>query len=333
MPSDPRLADATPVVAVAFSQYRSAVAATLEEVRGYVAAHHADADRVAQLRRELGPFAAGRIDAARLATLIADRTPVAAAALARLDRVCATLGDLLARGDELFHLEVARGDDLVAAVRGRLALVGAAFGASRAAALTRQAGDSGGAEMPTIAAFEFAQWSPAERKLAPPLIVSVSGADLNVAGLADFLDGLQKIVLLVHGDCRPAPLVRLITPGVFVLQTHRAGDLEQIARWPGSAVAAVMPLGAAQFVHDPSAGPELWQRVKLMSLPLTPMAATAWSPAQQAEELAQLQALAARPAGAAPEPGVPDAAVMDPTDRLAAWLLSQTDLGQVDGVN
>jgi hypothetical protein len=331
MPSDARLAGVMDAFSALFAAYRSAVAATLEELRGSLTSHAAGvAGRTAQLEGELGPFAAGRLDAERLGGLLGERAPLAPAARDRLERAAAALQDIAAQADDLMCLRLNRGADLTSAVRARLAAIGGAFAAARIAA---------GADRPTpitpqedssLAALPFREWTPSERRLAPPLVVSIDGSDFKPAGLAEFLDGTQKIVLLVDGECPPAPLVRLITPGVLVAQSHALAICEQIARWPGPAIAAVVPESCARFVHDPSAGAEVWLRLQVHHLPADPLArAAGLSAAQQIEELRQLAALGQQPGASAH--GVPAAVADDSIDRLAAWLLRQANLPQPAG--
>ena len=334
MPSDPRLLKAIEPFAALFTQYRSAVAATLEDVRGQLTLHGANAsERTTQLKTELGEFAAGRIDAERLGGLLGEKTQLAPAALERLERAATTLREVANQGDALMQLQVAPGEDLTAAVRSRLASIGRAFGAARVAAARHAATPMTQQEEAVLRALPFRDWTAAERRLAPPLIVSLHGADLRPAGLAEFHDGLQRIVLIVDGECAPASLVRLITPAVFVAQSHDAGICAQIANWPGAAIAAIVPDSCAQFVHDPSAGPELWQRVKVQQAAPDPKARVGGlSAAQQIDELHQLEALAHEPSAAALNAGA-TAAAADPVDRLAAWLLRQADLTESAGGN
>jgi hypothetical protein len=334
MPSDARLAKALDALSALFAQYRSAVAATLEDVRGHVTLHSADGPgRTAQLTTELGEFAAGRIDVARLGGLLGETTELAPATLERLERAAMTLRNIAARGDALMHVQVAPGEDLTTVVRARFAEIGRAFGAARVAAAQSSASAMTRDEEKLLTALPFREWTAAERRLAPPLVVSLQGADFHPAGLAEFLDGLQKIVLLVDGACPPAALVRLITPGVFVAQSQDAAICSQVANWPGAAIAALVPESSVQFVHDPSAGPELWQRVKVQSAVPDPKArVSGLSSAQQIDELRQLEALAHAPAAQPASAAVPDGSA-DPVDRLAAWLLRQADLTEPAGGN
>jgi hypothetical protein len=313
------------------SQYRSAVAATFEDVRGSLESHGAGADgRTTQLETELGQFAAGRIDVRRLGALLGGPAPLAPATLERLVRAGDALREIAVQGEDFLHLQVARGGDLTNAVRVRLAAIGGGFGAARVAAARNTVTPITRTEDSFLAALPFSEWTAAERRLAPPLVVSVHGADMRPAGLAEFLDGMQKIVLLVDGDCPPASLVRLITPGVFVAQSNDTAVCDQIAHWPGAAIGAIVRDTCAQFVHDPSAGPELWQRVKVHYIPAPPQTRIGGiSAAQQIDEVHQLEALAHQPdasVGAAVS-----AATVDPVDRLAAWLLRQADLTDKGG--
>ncbi|MGD8727114.1 MAG: hypothetical protein PVH40_05685, partial [Gemmatimonadales bacterium] len=214
--------------------------------------------------------------------------------------------------------------------------IGRAFGAVRIYELTRSGSYHGNSHARSLGSFPFDKWSRGERRLAPPLVVTIDGADLRSGSLAEFLDGAQKIVLAVRGPCAPARLVRLITPGTFVIQTHDGSGLERLAAYDGPGVGALMPESTAQFAHDPSGGDTPAKRLTIVSLPEQPprMSVGGLSGKQQAEELAQLQALAqqaAAPAagGAAPAEAVAaSAAPADPVDKLAAWLLTQADLSE-----
>jgi hypothetical protein len=329
MPSDPRVARALDTVAPSVERYREAVASTLEDVRGHLARGRSDTDeRARRLGEQLGPFAGGRIDAGRLAAMLTDPHALDASALERLERVSTVLAELVTHGSSLFTLTVPLGEDLAACVSARLAGIGRAFAAARIAAAACRGGQSSGLdEARTLAAFPFGAWTAAERRLAPPLVIGVQGADFTPAGLAPFLDGEQKLVLIVEGASAPAGLVRLITPGVLVLQAHDPADLELVARWAGTGIAALVEPPAPRFVHDPAGGADPWQRLLLQELPDAPAAPVGpFTIAQQAEELRQLQALATRPPLPADTPAVERAPVApvdggDAAERLAAWLV------------
>ena len=192
----------------------------------------------------------------------------------------------------------------------------------------------GGGGAPVVGPLPFARWTRSERRLAPPLVVALEGGDLRAAALAEFLDGRQKIVLVVEGECAPAPLARLVAPGTFVLQTADAAGLDRFAAWEGPGIAALVPESAGRFVHDPAAGAASWDRLTIAHTPDKPPRRTVagLSAAQQAEELEILRTLAARPAAIAPPAGAPAAAeagTADPVDKLAAWLLSRVDLSDL----
>jgi hypothetical protein len=162
-------------------------------------------------------------------------------------------------------------------------------------------------------------------------VVAVDGKDLKAAGLADFMDGAQKIVLVASGESTPVPLVRLITPGTFVAQTTSSADLDRLASWDGPGIVAVVPDTAACFVHDPGRGTAASERLKITRMPedrrRKPVGGV--SVKQQSEELLQLKTLGA--AQGAEEPAVAVAAGSnDPVDKLAAWLLTQADLTDIE---
>ena len=90
--------------------------------------------------------------------------------------------------------------------------------------------------------------------LRPPLVIEVEGQDLRPASMAELLEGGQKIVLVVNGPAAPAPLVRLITPGVTVIQTDDPAELSALGAVAGPGIAALMPEGAAKFMHLPGKG-------------------------------------------------------------------------------
>jgi hypothetical protein len=226
---------------------------------------------------------------------------------------------------------VAPGERVHGAVAAALSRIGRGFGAAHVTSLARTARYEPEQHASWLRAYPFARWTRRERQLAPPILVEVDGADLHVSGLAEFLDGGVKILLLVRdGAVPPAPLVRLMTPGVFVAQSHDGAELERFAAWAGPGVFAWMPAAAAAFVHDPAGGPWLANRLTVSSTPAMPRRGLGgWSAAQLAEELRQLQALAAAPPPANAGFGAPGGA--DPVDRLAAWLISRADLSEVAG--
>lgn len=339
MPSDDRVVPALAALEAPLRAFRSALVATADEVRGYVATRQSTWEaRVARVRSELGPLAAGRVDAERFTEMFdrhQDEDPIAIEAMRRsLD----VLTDLAARSDRLCLVEVEPDTSLHEAVDRALAEIGRAFSAARIVHEVRSGrykptgDDRPGEAMP------FARWTRAERRLGPPLVVRVPGSALRAAALAEFLDGRQRIALVVEGECAPAGLVRLVAPGTFVLQTADAAGLGRLLRWDGPGIAALVPDGAARFVHDPAAGAHPWERVAIESLPDRPprRAIGGLSAAQQAEELELLRTLATPPAAAphAARPAAPGGPAAgpgagEPADKLAAWILSRVDLSDL----
>jgi hypothetical protein len=320
--------------------YRSAVARTVDEIRGRLSRQERP-DDVQRWTIELGPLGQGRIDAGRMAGIVGGKDVLDRETAERMGAALDVLAELDAAGPEAFTCRVPAGGDLREEAIRALARLGRGFGAARAAALSRTGSyreeDHGG----YLEAFPPRMWNRAERTIAPPLVLEVEGSDLRAAGLAELLDGGQKLALLVDGPAPPAPLAPLITPGVLVVQTEAPADLERVATFEGPAACAVFPegAGAARFVHDPRDGSSVAERLTVEQLPdvegLRPVGSvTAF---RQAEELKQLVALAgARGATGVPEEngGGPEATAgsaeeVQPADRLAAWLLRQASLDDV----
>lgn len=344
MPSEARIRTALEALSALREAFRSAVAAAADEVGARLASHRRPADgRVERTAVELGVFALGRLSVERFSALFAGGEALDPSTLARMERAHATLVQTVARGDELFVARVPPGGELRAVVARALAEAGRAFGAARAAEMARLGRHRAEELDDYVGGFAFRRWNRAERQIAPPLVVEVDGGDAQAATLAEFLDGTQKIVLVLRGEAPPAVLARLITPGVFVLQTADATELARLAAVSGPAIAALVPEDAARFVHQPGDAPAC-ERLSVQWLPeQTPRAALgSFTAFQQAEELALLQELATAPsAGSGAEPpqrtASPEAsaaptapagaAAADPADRLAAWLLRQAQLG------
>jgi hypothetical protein len=358
LPSDLRIQQALDALAEPIKTFRSTLANTSEQIRLLISTrveHTGATEKVA--RAELGEFAAGRIDAERMAKLFSGVEPPTIGhgeAVARALDVC---NELLARRENLFRIEVAEGDDLRTAVGRALADIGRAFAATRIVELIAQDRYLASEHAALLDSHPFEHWSRAERKVDLPLVVCVAGRDLRVGGLADFLDRSVALVLLVEGEAPPAPLVRLITPGVLVMQIVDPRELEWITRHDGPRVVALMPASAAQFRHDPAGGPALADRIVVTHLPdEKPRRLGVSSRFQQREDLAQLEALTASPeastrigeAAATPEATVEETEAEDPSiastidtpnlthsvaappmdaaDKLSAWLLEQADL-------
>ena len=294
MPSDERVRGALAPLARGRETFRAAVGEALDQIRGYLATHAAaGGDRAALAAAELGSFAGGRIDGGRFAALVSASRLLEGETEAAVRRCADALASLLDRGDALFACEVPAGGDLREVVAAALADAGRAFGAALAFQALRTGVYRGEQHEPLLHAFPFARWNRGERLLAPPLVIEVDGADLRAGALAEFLDGRQQLVLLVRGACTPAPLVRLVTPGIFVLQAAAETELEALAAFDGPGVAALVPTPAAHFAHDPLGGSARGRLLTITHVPPEPprTAVGGWSVWQQREELAQLVAL------------------------------------------
>lgn len=358
MPSDLRIQQALDALDEPIKSFRSILANTSEQIRLLISTRvEQNGSTVEVARAELGEFAAGRIDAERMAKLFSHVEPPTIEHADVVIRALDVCNELLARRENLFRIIVAEGDDLRAAVGRALADIGRAFATTRIVDLVTQGQYRASEHSTLLDNHPFEDWSRTERKIDLPLVVCVAGRDLRVGGLADFLDRSVSIVLVVDGETPPAPLVRLISPGVLVIQAADPQELEWIAHHDGPGVVALMPASAAQFRHDPGGGPTPGDRIVITHLPdEKPRRLGVLSGFQQREDLAQLEALAAcsetstlsiadgpSPAAAletgetnAPSPTSaidappagpsPVASPMDAVDKLAVWLLEQADL-------
>jgi hypothetical protein len=333
MPSEDRSAQALAALKRPRDVFHSAVVAAVEEVNSLLAAQRSPAgERALQEAVRLGAFASQRIDIDRFSRLIGSAEALEPARVEGLEHALRVLKGFAGQGDELYHVRVPAGADLRDAVRDALATRGRAFSTAQQieALRTGRNGRRGGDDYGTL---EFRHWSKAERLLAPPLVVEVAGTDVYAAGLAEYMDGAQKIVLVVDGPVAPAPLARLIAPQTFVMQTSDPAAVKKLANYDGPGIAAILPDGAVEFVHDPARGESIAQRLAVGALPAASArrGAGAGSAAQQAEQLTWLTELV-RLAAQAQERVVDTAepAAVSPADQLAAWLLRQTDLTAVE---
>jgi hypothetical protein len=329
MPSDPRVTTALEALARPIAEFRTALAGALQQAESILHAEAASApERSRRLAAELGPFAEARIDAQRFASVFGTGHHLPAEVTDRLRRAVAVIGEVLAEGDDLFTVGVQPPALLGEVVNDALARTGRAFGAILAVDLLRSGRFVPDEHDDLFQQLSFLAWTRTERRYAPPLVVRLSGADLQASQLAPYLDGREKLVLVVDPPCPPAPLVRLITPGTLVVQTADGRGLDLVATADGPAIAALVPEGAATFLHDPRLGNESWQRLGVWSVPGSPRRAIgAWSTWQMQEDLRQLQALAAAPIGAPlPADAAAAAGSPDAVDRLASWLLRQSGL-------
>ncbi len=239
MPSDAHTQTALEALEGPRNAFLSAVAAADEEVRAYRGRRAGTSDPGAALGSELGLFAQGRVDPSRLAGLMA----VAEAPDPLTDRLMGVAHDLFAEvtagAADAFQVQVPPGGDVRDAVRDALAALGRAFGVAHAVEKARSHRYDPDTDHTLLHEHPFHRWTARERRLAPPLVVSVRGEDLRPAGLAEFLTGSVKIVLLVDGRVASAPLARLISSEVFVAQTTDPAVLKALAAHDGPGV--VMP--------------------------------------------------------------------------------------------
>ena len=334
MPSDGRVGQLLESFRAPLGAFRSILVNTTEEVRAMLRSRQSTLEsRAARVSAELGPLAAGRIDPERFATLVFDHHDADPAATEILKLAIGALTDLADKSERLSVVELPPGGNLYEAVARALGEIGRAFNAARAIVEIRAGRQRNGD--PSVGPLVFGRWTKTERRLSPPLVVEVQGGDLRPAALAEFFDGRQKILLVVEGECSPAPLARLIAPSSYVLQTADMSGIDRFAAWEGPGIAALVPEAAARFEHNPAAGTAVWERITITQLPdkLPRRTVAGLSANQQAEELEILRGLAAKPqgieslAGAAAPAG---AVTTDPADKLAAWLLSRVELSNLD---
>lgn len=367
MPSEaplqlPRIAARTPEVlahpawenirirlAEAEQPYREALTEALEEARAALRRlRAADNGRPERAASELGALALGPLDPARFAALLEPGESPDPAHLRRFEEAVAALEKAMTSEPSRGPVTLAPRETLRDAVAGELALRGRAFGAVRVLSLLRTGAFREAEHAGLLEGVPFGEWRSLERELAPPVVVALEGPALEtVGGLAEFLDGSQKIVLLVEEPCPPAPLARLIAPGTMVVQTREPEDLASLVTWPGPSVAALTPESAVPFAFRPGDGEGTGPTLETGEIPEAPP--RRWiggiSPSQQAVGLQLLEAwaraLSATPwpvrGGTTPEgslgesgsaPGSPGDSgtaprAPDPAERLAAWLLSQ----------
>lgn len=336
MPSEELIRQALDAVAPSGRAFLSAVKLAVDQVEGYLESNCGDLEeRPERMAAELGSFAVGRIDPALFARLEGGGVVLEDASQKVLSQALDVLRGVARKGEENFVLRVDEDDSLVDRIGDALAEMGRAFGAAEAVESVRAGGGAKAARKRFKDRRPPSQWNRAERDLAPPLVVVVAGAALDVDGLAPLLEGGIKLVLLVEGRAPPAPLAPLVTPGVYVAQTADASTLVALGAVEGPGVVAVMPDGCARFIHDPAGGERLGQRLTVHEIPDADAfaslgALTVWRQRQALGQLAALESAAG--AGAMTSPNGQSAGdTIQPADQLAAWLLQQADVGAEDG--
>ncbi|HEX6048107.1 MAG TPA: hypothetical protein VFZ21_02525 [Gemmatimonadaceae bacterium] len=332
MPSDERIRAVRAAARDGYARYETAIGTALDQVRAFLRSRReqTDASIAVEAGATLGAFAQGRVDAARFAALTHRDRSISTVAAGALERSAQVLTELLDRGDAAFVNELPRGGEPGDAAFEAFALVGRAFGAVLVARAVKSSVYSPEQHDRHLRSFPFAKWNSVERRLTPPVVLSVDGEDLRVGSLSEYLDGSQKLVLVVRGRCAPAPLARLITPGVFVQQACTVDELSAFYASDAPGIAALVPETSARFSHDPARGRSPAERIVVAHRPTSePRAwiggASAW---QQADELAHLDALATateRQSAIASVDGK-----RDPAAALTEWLVAQSGLTGVE---
>lgn len=329
MPSEPSLSMDAVLDAVkpGLEDFRSAVAEAHEEIRGWQLEHEAAVSHPAStLESELGLFARGRVDAGRLASLL--KAPQAPDSLTH--HLMAEARDffsaLMKRGTDAYRISVPRGGDLRDAVRDGLAELGRVFGMAHLVEKARSHTYEPDRDHGLLQPYPFHRWNLLEKELAPPLVVEVDGADLRAAGLVEFLDGAQKLVLVVRGQALPAPLARLISPLVFVAQAEGEAALiriRELMRREGPGIVGAFEAGAGILPFGQRPGMSMDVDRAVLEEQVKQVSTTRGQPGIL--DLRHLETLAALPGRVAPE-SAPPRPEEQTVDRLAAWLLSRTDL-------
>lgn len=328
MPSDERVTLALTALRAPIAQYRFAVSSALERAAAVLASEAEPANAGVTL----GAFASGRIDPERFAMISAGAAPLDVVSCSVLRRAIETLEQLLASGDDAFIVSVPFGTSAAGAIGSKLARLGAAFAVASTVELVRRRTYDPNVHGLPFEEHPFEKWTTGERRQMPPLVVRLAGADLDPFQLAKYVDGFARIVLLVEQPCAPAPLARLMSPGVFVAQSDDMAIISKPENLEGPAVIGIMNGGEARFTHDPMSGSAMWQRIQVSRMPeiLPRKSLGGRSAAQQREDVALLGSMAEQPVFPINSADALVAAIgagtgnADPVDRLADWVLSQS---------
>lgn len=331
MQSDQRATAALNALRPQMAQYRHAVSVALDRARKILASESG----TGTAGSSLGEFASGRVDPQRFALISAVAVPLDVVSHAVLDRAIDALDGLLSGGDELFIVNVPAGASVAAMVGERLAKFGSAFGIAGLINLVRRRVYDPLAHGLPFEEHPFEKWTSGERRIAPPIIILTPGENIDPFELARYVDGSIRIVVIADGPCAPAPLARLISPGVIVAQCDGATIPSNIEGFSGPAVIGMLDEHSALFVHDPRLGASAWKRLSVSRLPAAKARKSIGrrSVAQQREDLALLESIAEQPLFPANSTDALVAAISagshtaDPIDRLADWVLGQSATG------
>lgn len=329
MPSDPLPQALQAAVTTGLDAFRSVVASTSEQVRSALDAYQQDGGSTAALEEaQLGEFGGNCLDVDRFATLIGDKAAPPAEAQDALEAAHRCLQEVHAKLAEWCTVEFKEGD-LHAAVATALTRLGRAFGAARVVDLARRGAFLREKHAAWLQGLPFERWNARERSLAPPMVVRCTAHDLLASGLAPFLDGGVRLLLMVEGPAPAAPLASLVRPGVLVVQSDQAEELEAVLACNGPAIGAFLAGDYATFIHHPS-GSTWPERLVVSRWPESTRSRAhgGLSAKQQERDLELLRALATADATVPPtEPtslnGTPTSG---PVDKLAAFLLSRAHI-------
>ncbi|MEE4216857.1 MAG: hypothetical protein V2I48_04560, partial [Xanthomonadales bacterium] len=226
MPSEDRSKIALESIRPRLELFHSAIAVTTEEIRGLLSGSGESRD---DQSIALGHFAKGHVDVERFSAFSKKSSRVDTEAEKPIRAARDVLNRLLHESDELFVLRLAEGDNLATLVDHRLAVIGLAFAAAHVVDLAKRGKYRDEEHSLMLEGLRWANWSRAERALAPGLIVELPGTEFVPAQLAPYLDAGMKIVFVVDGDAPAAAMARLVTPGVFVQQAIGDASLEAFA--------------------------------------------------------------------------------------------------------
>jgi hypothetical protein len=320
--------DVKAVASASLGDFRSSLATTVGILRASLAQVTGDTAKQQEIaEKSLGSFAVGRINVESFDKFAVNKTAVAEGAGPIIERALDVMVELMDMGDSLNRVKLNEGQNLRCMMSRTLKNIGRAFGAAHAVELAKAGAYSENEHAGLFDAYLYKNWSPAQRALAPAIVIELANGSAQTTNLGEFVDGNQKVVLVYGEDCPPAPLARLISPNMFVLQTTDCLGLEDFLSYQGPGVAAVVPQTSARFAHDPRRGSTIAARLVGVEMPATPnfRVRGGLSVSQQQEDLAQLEALAN---ATAPAEAEESAAQANPVDKLAAFLLGKAHLDE-----
>ena len=320
--------DVKAVASASLGDFRSSLATTVGILRASLAQVTGDAGKQQEIaEKSLGSFAAGRINSELFDKFATNKTKVAEGAGPVIERALDVMVELMDQGDALNRVQLNEDQNLRCMMSRTLKNIGRAFGAAQAVELAKAGMYSESEHEGMFDAYLYKHWTPAQRALAPAIVIELANGSAQTTNLGEFVDGNQKVVLVYGADCPPAPLARLVSPNMFVLQTTDCLGLEDFLSYQGPGVAAVVPQTSARFAHDPRRGATIAARLVGIEIPGSPSFRVrgGLSVSQQQEDLAQLEALANAEAPAEVEEAAEEA---NPVDKLAAFLLGKAHLDE-----